>query len=148
MLGGGECWRAGNPGKKRSPGEGGKKFARCASIIPGGAGGVFTRWKNTAFGGIELQKNWAPLGTHATLYLANFGDFFQNGFPSGGGGAWGGTRGSRKVHDRISKVVRDARLLVMSRLKNFNCRRTTVLTVSTETGTPVKSGGPFLPPFA
>ena len=36
-----------------------------------------------------------------------FGDFFQICFPSGGGGAWGGTRGSRKVHDRISKVVRD-----------------------------------------
>ena len=64
-----ECWAAGNAGergilaKKEAREREEKKFARCASIIPGGAGGVL-RWKDTAFGGIELQKNWAPLGTH------------------------------------------------------------------------------------
>ena len=72
--------------------------------------------------------------------------FFKMAFPPGEGGHGGEQGGPEKCMTEFQKSCVTSRLLVMSRLKNFNCRRTTVLTVSTETGTPVKSGGPFLPP--
>ena len=72
MLGGGECWRAGNPGKKRSPGEGGEKIRALREHYPRGAGGIFTGAKKQHLqGGIELQKNWAPLGTHVAPSVSN-----------------------------------------------------------------------------
>ena len=73
--------------------------------------------------------------------------FFKMAFPPGEGGHGGEQRGPEKCMTEFQKSCVTSRLPIMSRLKKvFNCRTTTVLTVFTETGTPVKSGGPFLPP--
>ena len=55
----------------------------------------FARGKFCIFIGVP---SWKP-----PFFPLNFGDFFQNGFPSGGGGAWGGTKGSRKNYGQNFK---------------------------------------------